>query len=179
MKSKQTVYYSILGMLTIEPMTGYDIRKTMEESTAYFWSESYGQIYPALKRMLEAGWVSCEADAQERNRPKKVYSITDVGLEILKTWLEQPTHKEPKRNELLLKLFFGVNTSKVVCKRHIQKELIFAEEQLPLMQKTYAEIKQLYQRNPHQLYWLITINFALHHFKAHIAWCKETLELLE
>ena len=45
--------YAILGMLTLRPMSGYDIRATIGESIAYFWTESYGQIYPTLKRLTK------------------------------------------------------------------------------------------------------------------------------
>jgi PadR family transcriptional regulator AphA len=40
-------------------MSGYDIRKTVQESIRFFWSESYGQIYPALKRL--GGYKECES----------------------------------------------------------------------------------------------------------------------
>ena len=36
--------YAILGMLSIEPMSGYDIKKEVEKSISNFWTESYGQI---------------------------------------------------------------------------------------------------------------------------------------
>ena len=36
--------YAILGMLSIEPMSGYDIRQIMRNSTANFWSESDGKF---------------------------------------------------------------------------------------------------------------------------------------
>lgn len=45
MERNQTSYV-ILGLLSIAPnQTGYDIRKAVEETVGYFWSESYGQIY--------------------------------------------------------------------------------------------------------------------------------------
>jgi PadR family transcriptional regulator AphA len=46
-----TTPFAILGLLSIEPMSGYDIRRNLDESLSYFWSESYGQIYPSLKKL--------------------------------------------------------------------------------------------------------------------------------
>ena len=43
--------YAVLGMLSLSPMSGYDIRKESETSIGFFWSESYGQIYPALREL--------------------------------------------------------------------------------------------------------------------------------
>ena len=51
MKDKKSKY-AILGMLSIEPMSGYDIKKEIEESISNFWTESYGQIYPVLKSLV-------------------------------------------------------------------------------------------------------------------------------
>ena len=50
----------ILGVLGLGPRTGYDIKKLTDVSTRFFWSASYGQIYPELKRLEAAGLV--EAD---------------------------------------------------------------------------------------------------------------------
>ena len=44
--------YAILGMLSIEPMSGYDIKKEVEKSISNFWTESYGQIYPVLRNLI-------------------------------------------------------------------------------------------------------------------------------
>ena len=45
MRQSQTAYL-ILGMPSVEPRkSGYDIRKAVESSVAYFWRESYGETY--------------------------------------------------------------------------------------------------------------------------------------
>ena len=45
----------LLGLLTIEPMSGYDLGQTIRASVGHFWNESYGQIYPNLKKLAAAG----------------------------------------------------------------------------------------------------------------------------
>ncbi len=51
-----TVDYIILGCLSIEPMSGYDIKRLISISTSLFYNASYGSIYPTLKKMEEADW---------------------------------------------------------------------------------------------------------------------------
>src|SRR5260221_14788803 len=76
MNSKSRTKYTILGMLTIAPMSGYEIKKAIQRSTAFFWSESEGQIYPALAQCLEKGWVTCQAaSSKTSSREKKTYKI--------------------------------------------------------------------------------------------------------
>ena len=38
----------ILGLLSHEDLTGYEIKKRMDTALKYFWGASYGSIYPAL-----------------------------------------------------------------------------------------------------------------------------------
>lgn len=57
MASPSRTIYAILGFLTVKPMSGYDIKKAVEVSIANFWKESYGQIYPMLKRLAKEGLV--------------------------------------------------------------------------------------------------------------------------
>ena len=45
--------FAILGMLMSGPKSGYDLKQDFEQRISPFWSESLGQIYPALHRMDE------------------------------------------------------------------------------------------------------------------------------
>lgn len=58
MKKKNQSFYSILGFLHIRPLTGYEIRKLVEESVQHFWHESEGHLYPSLKKMAELGLIA-------------------------------------------------------------------------------------------------------------------------
>ena len=49
--------YVILGMVSREARSGYEIKALVDETTRFFWAASYGQIYPELKRLSAAGLV--------------------------------------------------------------------------------------------------------------------------
>ena len=57
---------ALLGLLSLGPMSGYDIRQLIPRSIGHFWSESYGQIYPGLKRLSAAGFVEKKTERQKR-----------------------------------------------------------------------------------------------------------------
>jgi PadR family transcriptional regulator, regulatory protein AphA len=100
------VEYVILGALSLRPMTGYEIKQLVDHSTRYFWAASYGQIYPELHRLEQAGLVAGEPDpqgARKRNR----YSLTAEGRARLHGWLRAPGAGYELRDEGLLKLFFA------------------------------------------------------------------------
>jgi len=78
----------------------------VDETTRFFWAASYGQIYPELKRLSEAGLVA-GVDTPTGGRKRTVYEITADGEEELKAWLRQPPATFEMREEGLLKLFFA------------------------------------------------------------------------
>jgi DNA-binding PadR family transcriptional regulator len=106
MDSLSPTAYVILGMLRREPLSGYEIKALVDNSTRFFWAASYGQIYPELRRLSEAGLV-VGADSPTGGRKRTVYEITADGEEELKAWLRQPPEVFEMRDEGLLKLFFA------------------------------------------------------------------------
>jgi PadR family transcriptional regulator, regulatory protein AphA len=98
--------YVILGLLARRPMSGYDIKATVDRSTRFFWAASYGQIYPELRRLAEAGLVEVSADG-EGGRRRTLHALTAGGRETLEGWLAERPQTFEMRDEGLLKLFFA------------------------------------------------------------------------
>jgi PadR family transcriptional regulator, regulatory protein AphA len=98
--------YVILGMVSREPRSGYEIKAVVDSTTRFFWTASYGQIYPELKRLSEAELVE-GIDASRGDRKRTVYAITADGEAELKDWLRRPPGASEMREEGLLKLFFS------------------------------------------------------------------------
>ena len=99
--------YVILGLLAERPLSGYQIKKIVDIRFSFFWSESFGQIFPALKSLSAAGLVAeCETEHTD-GRAAKTYQITPAGKDALIAWLSQPVEKESLRLEILLKTYFS------------------------------------------------------------------------
>ncbi|HEY1286359.1 MAG TPA: PadR family transcriptional regulator [Solirubrobacterales bacterium] len=98
--------YVILGMVSGEPRSGYEIKAIVDNTVRFFWAASYGQIYPELKRLSEAGLIA-GSDAPRGDRKRTVYEITADGEAELRDWLRRPPETAEMREEGLLKLFFS------------------------------------------------------------------------
>lgn len=98
--------YVILGFVRKGPRSGYEIKALVDNSTRFFWAASYGQIYPELKRLSEAGLIT-GSDSPTGGRKRTVYEITADGEEELRSWLRQRPDVFEMRDEGLLKLFFA------------------------------------------------------------------------
>jgi PadR family transcriptional regulator, regulatory protein AphA len=115
----------ILGMLKLGVATGYDIKKVIDFSTRFFWTASYGQIYPELKRLRKAGLV--RAEQEPRGKVKRtVYSLTPKGEQALHEWLTDSQDVLFEiRDESLLRLFFAdmLTRDEVIANLRTQEEL--------------------------------------------------------
>jgi PadR family transcriptional regulator AphA len=100
------VTWAVLGLLGLKPMSGYDIKRAVDRTIRHFWAASYGQIYPELKRLEEAGWIAGK-DADRGGRARRVYKITAKGRRALEGWLHGYETRLEMRDESLLRLFFA------------------------------------------------------------------------
>jgi PadR family transcriptional regulator AphA len=172
--------YAVLGLLSAHgPSTGYEMKKKFEFSLAGFWSESYGQIYPILRKLAEEGLADLREE-REGNRPvRKVYSITKKGEEALQGWMIRPAAPPTERIEMLLKLFFGSNAKPSINARHIREFQKMHEDLLVFYKELEQGARREYSDHPDQPYWMMVLSYGNHESKALITWCKETLAKLE
>lgn len=179
MKEKSRTKYTVLGILAIEPFTGYEILKVIETSTNHFWSESEGQIYPALAQCVKDGYATCKQDnLKDSKRIRKVYTITTKGRKALKEWLQKQAQPPLVRNELLLKLFFGNNVGEQSNLDHLLKCKKEVEEECSTYKVIKEDLIKNYKNSPHLKYWLITLDYGIKLTKSKLAWCKESIKAL-
>ena len=178
MKLSTPSQYALLGFLSRGPHSGYDIKKALGESTQHFWSESYGQIYPNLKKLSEAGLATAETEKQDGKPDRKVYKITTKGREALLEWLSESPKRTPPRNELLLKLFFGHRASPEAVAQHVEGHKTKLRTDLTTYQEIERWLTADYAENPALPYWLMTLSYGRLEAEALIRWCDETLETL-
>jgi DNA-binding PadR family transcriptional regulator len=97
--------YAILGLLSREALSGYDLSSRMRSRVGFFWEAGHSQIYPELAR-LEVRGLATHRVVEQRDKPdKKVYEITVSGLEALKEWVTEPPARRAARDELVLKAY--------------------------------------------------------------------------
>lgn len=97
-----SINYAILGILSYQSLTGYDLKKIIQDSPFMYWSGNNNQIYKSLVELLDEGFVTNEVHHQESSPSKKVYTITKEGLAELKEWVgSAPEPMEFKKTFLI------------------------------------------------------------------------------
>ena len=165
-----------MGVLSLGPKSGYQLRQFIAQSTGNFWTESFGQIYPALKHMLAEGLV--EVASQEGSGPtaKRVYRITEAGRIHLRAWLKLPTRQQVRRHELLLKLFFSDQVETHVVTEHVQAEHRRHAEALTHYAAKLESIERECANHPGLPFWRMTLRYGIAESRMVMQWCKETLK---
>ena len=169
--------YAILGALSIEAMSGYDIKNVLGRTIGHFWNEGYGQIYPTLKQLSSAGLVTSQVEASSGKPDRHIYTMTEAGWEELRDWLARPVESEqPGRSELLLKLFFGRHIPAATNLNHVRRHRQMLATLIARYQAIEAELNA--ETDPNQPYWLITLRHGLAVTRASLTWCDETIQHL-
>lgn len=99
-----SVRHAILGLLSWQPLAGYDLKKIFSESADFYWSGNNNQVYRTLLDLFEQGLVEREIIQQENLPAKKIYSITDKGRLELRQWLNTTPELPLLRNSFLVQL---------------------------------------------------------------------------
>jgi DNA-binding PadR family transcriptional regulator len=72
----------MLRRIAQKPCHGYEILQDIDSKTEGAWRPGAGSIYPILKRLVSNGYIKVDEGA--RGVDRKVYSITEKGLESIK-----------------------------------------------------------------------------------------------
>jgi len=167
---------AVLGALSVEPATGYAVRESIRDVLGHFWSESFGQIYPALAALERQDHVRRGVGSRAGS---SVFTITESGRARLLELLLEPVHAVPPRNGLLLRLFFGRTLGAQACRELIVAARADAESQLTDYRAVIGELSAEEQHAQDHPYWLLTVSAGQHTATAMLEWTTEALGVLD
>ena len=182
MPKTNTTQYALLGMLMYQPMTGYEIKKMVDQSIAFFWQESYGHIYPMLHRLEQEGLVVSAREETEGRPSRKRYTITPTGQSAFSKWMGQSVEPFRYRHELLLKIFFSARPGAPAMDTLLREE----EERMEHLLATYEQIRRHLTETDHgpamkrdSNCWLLTLDLGIRFARETLAWCREARTQLD
>jgi PadR family transcriptional regulator, regulatory protein AphA len=96
--------FTILGLLSWKPASGYDLKRIIADSEVFYWSGNNNQIYKALLELEKDGLVTHQVQVQESLPAKKIYSVTAAGQTVLIESLRLPPQVPEFQKGFLLQL---------------------------------------------------------------------------
>jgi len=123
--------WALLGMLSYEyELSGYDIRKWIDWSMRFFYgSPAYSQIYSELKKLEQLGFVTSRVDSDGSPRSRRLYKITEEGMEAVTRWAnDAPLDPPVLKHSPLLRVTLGHLTNPARLREILQEHLAYADE---------------------------------------------------
>jgi DNA-binding PadR family transcriptional regulator len=157
----------ICGMIAFGRQTGYEIKQFVDKTTRNFWTASYGQIYPELKRLEDQGLV-VGREEPTGERARTVYDLTPAGQTALEQWLtSDEVLIDESRDEGMLKLFF----SDVVPEQRIEniRAMRAVHERKLAALRAIEEQARFVRTGPY-----LTLQLGIGVTEFVINWCEET-----
>jgi PadR family transcriptional regulator, regulatory protein AphA len=179
------IKFILLGFLNYQPMTGYELKQTIDQSTAHFWHAYHSQIYTTLRQLEENGLVTSQMLPGEGSPDRRLYTIQPAGQQALKDWLgTTQTEASPIKEELLVRLFFSAqrDPQDVLTELRLQREL--HQKRLDAYQAIVAAMPKhevhahpSLQRDQH--FWQLTLDMGMRFEITYIAWLEDSIRKIE
>lgn len=177
MAGERKIDMVILGLLSHEPLTGYDIKKQIDGAIRFFWKGSFGNIYPALSAMEKAGYVT-KQEAGRGGRSRIEYHITVEGTQYLKTWLESRGAVNEMKYETIMKLYFGGVAGKTNSIQVIKDFEDNIKEDLALLKIYESNLLKVIDDADH-VYFYLTVLFGIETYEGYLRWCQKAYKVLQ
>ncbi|HEX2618765.1 MAG TPA: PadR family transcriptional regulator [Phototrophicaceae bacterium] len=168
--------HAILGMLTYQPMTGYDLKTLcFDGSISHFWEADQAQIYRTLDKLTEQGMVESEIEYQDTRPNRKIYHLTLAGRAMLDEWLQTTQPLPTRREAFLIQVFFGYRltddetTALIHQQIQMHRDLLEHYHQIPLPQFDDPAMTR------EQMYNRFTLDLGIRNEEMYIAWLETCL----
>ncbi len=178
------IKFILLGLLNYGPMTGYEIKQTIDESTAHFWHAHHSQIYTTLRRMESDGLVTSTLIQDEAGPDRRVYTVTDAGTAELKTWLDQPlTQPAAVKDELLVRVFFSARRDPQAVLAELRVQSALHREKAAVYEvlaahMTDAAPAELALERDHT-FWHLTLEMGRRYEAMYLGWLDHAIRTIE
>ncbi len=105
-KPLTTTSHALLGLLSIQPWSTYELAKQVDRSLGWFWPRTERKIYDEAKKLVERGHATTTPQGTG-SRPRTVYKITAKGRRTLQAWLDESSTPPKLEAEALVRVFFA------------------------------------------------------------------------
>ncbi|MGD8189548.1 PadR family transcriptional regulator [Brevibacillus ginsengisoli] len=170
---------ALLSLLAREPLSGYDIKKHMNNRLGPFWKAGSNQVYPELAKMETEGLVRLQGIEQHGFRPtKKLYEITEAGQEEVIQWTMEPGEVEHTRDDFLLKTYNSWLIDPEQMKGQIEIVKQQHEEKLAAYLEKVKELTDMLDpSNTHDpiASSISVVEFGIEYERLYITWCDKLM----
>lgn len=174
--------FAILGFLTYQPMTGYELKNMFDTSVRHFWYADQSQIYRTLARLTQEGLTEMERVEQVDRPDKKVYHITPAGCEAFQKWLVGPFPMQEAKSGPLVQVFFSGKLSDEEVLARFQMAAEIFRSMLDRYNQIPNSIEALTQKVPSSreyYFWMLTLDLGRRSMQANLEWAESVIAAVQ
>lgn len=168
--------HALLGLLSIRPLTGYELKKQFDGTVRHFWTADQAQIYRTLYRLDDEGLVESQLVPQEGRADRREYRITADGVEELERWLRTAAAVPPDREPFLAQLFFAGRLTSDEIVRLIDGRIALTLQGLASLRGVATAWAELAERGPStqtELLTMATLERGVRQHLTELAWLRD------
>lgn len=177
----------ILGLLSLKPHTGYDIKKYLDTEGRFLRAQvHFSQLYRTLKSMEQDGLVYSVEEERGGRPDAKVYHLTPTGNDAFTSWLRSPLELSfrQQESELNMRLSFGALLDNATILRMLHNELEFRQQQIAQFRNRDRTLQGIEARDgldPARLTFLreLTHELGTGRMDHYVAWLQRAIERIE
>jgi PadR family transcriptional regulator AphA len=132
--------FALLGLLAVQPASGYDLKRAINRSTYFIWNATGPQIYNTLHALREDGYITSRSLPQAGKPDKHIHTITKSGRAALKEFVGKPIRASVTRDEVLLRIFFGNFANRKTMQRELAAYLQRIGKERAYMEATEVRV---------------------------------------
>jgi DNA-binding PadR family transcriptional regulator len=169
-----SIQYAILGFLSWQPLTGYDLKKLFAESVTLHWSGNSNQIYKALVELHRDELVTLAVEYQPDHPPRKVYSITEKGQTTLRQWVLSTPELPQLKHTLLVQLAWADQLTPVELDGLLTRYEREVEAHLVMFREQAKRSKHTPNRTPRETYlWQMIAENWIGFYEHELEWVRQ------
>jgi PadR family transcriptional regulator, regulatory protein AphA len=165
--------YFVLGLLSRQPMSGYDVKRFLDSLSWLIGNPSFGSLYPALHGLLEDGLVVVEVQPQPGKPDRKIYTITEAGRRGLDEWASRPAGGDATLRAFTMRLFLAGTLSEQSLREHLARRRVQVAEQRAALEKAASTESEATDVERH-----LALDYGLALANAELAWLDGVLSHL-
>jgi PadR family transcriptional regulator AphA len=168
------IQYAILGLLSWQPLSGYDLKKIISDSEVFYWSGNNNQIYTALIRLHADGLVTRQVQLQENLPAKKIYTITPAGRAELRRWVLSTAELPDVHNTFLIQLAWAEMLTAGELEALLGRYETEIDLKLRMLQEKYSRQALAPDRTPREVYlWEQIAQHLLSTYQSELDWVRQ------
>ena len=175
--------HMILGILKYRALSGYDLNKAFQASIQHFWNTEQSQIYRALHKMHEQGWVAIEHVVQADVPDKKIYHLTEAGRIELQRWIVSSLPIPTLHEGWLGQLFFGAEADVHALQRLLEERIAVMQALIENYETNVAVggLRYAAEFDAHDelAYWMLTLDYGIQKARFDLQWAEAAIDKLQ